>query len=76
MVLTLHQTTNRKLYRTKLKAFEDDKINVTQELKFELRRVENIVAKGENAGNQHFLLLSQCFQKASLTRSLKIGIAW
>ena len=26
-----------------------------------LRTLENIVGKGENAGNQHFLLFSQCF---------------
>ena len=25
------------------------------------RAFENIVGKGENAGNQHFLLLPQCF---------------
>ena len=35
----------------KSKAFADDKINVIQTLKFALRRVENIVGKGENAGN-------------------------
>ena len=28
-----------------------------------LGRVENIVGKGENAGNQHFLLFPKCFQK-------------
>ena len=28
----------------------------TQKSKFVLRRVENIVGKGENAGNQHFLI--------------------
>ena len=39
-------------------------------------RVENIVRKGENAGYQHFLLFSQCFQKASSTSSLKAGIVW
>ena len=27
-------------------------------------REENIVGEGENAGNQHFLLLPQCFQKS------------
>ena len=27
--------------------------------------VENIVGKVENAGNQHFLLFPQCFQKTS-----------
>ena len=39
-----------------------------------LDRVENIVGKEENAGNQHFLLFSQCFQKSSSPRSLKVGI--
>ena len=29
---------------------------VTQKLKFNLGRAENIVGKGENAGYQHFLL--------------------
>ena len=38
--------------------------------------VENIVGKGENAGNQHFLLFPQCFQKASFPGSLKVGIVW
>ena len=41
---------------------------------FDLGRVENIVGKGENAGNQHFLLFPQCFQKTSLSGSLKVGI--
>ena len=41
---------------SRLKAFADDKINVTEKLKFVLRRAENIVEKGENAGYQHFLL--------------------
>ena len=50
---------------SKLKAFADDNLNVNQKLKFALGRVENIVAKGENAGYQHFLLLPQCFQKDS-----------
>ena len=34
-------------------------------------RVENIVGKGENAGNQHFLLFPQCFQKASFLGVVK-----
>ena len=29
---------------------------------FVLNGVENILGKGENAGNQHFLLFPQCFQ--------------
>ena len=32
------------------------------DLKYVLRRVENIVGKGENAGYQHFLSFPQCFQ--------------
>ena len=35
----------------KLKEFAGNKINVTQKLKFVLRRVENIVRKWENADN-------------------------
>ena len=51
---------------SKLKAFADDKINVTEKLKFVLGRVENIVGKGENAGNQ----------KAFYTGLLKVWIVW
>ena len=47
-----------------MKELADDKINVTERLKFVLGRAENIVGKGENAGYQHFLLFLQCFQKA------------
>ena len=57
-----------------MKAFADDKINGTQKLKFELGSVENIVGKGAYAGDQHLLPFPQCFQKASLSRSLKVGI--
>ena len=60
----------------KLKAFADDKLNVTQKLKFALGRVENIVGKEENAGYQHFLLFPQCFQKATLSGTFKVGIVW
>ena len=60
---------------SKFKAFADDTLNVYQILKFSLGRVENIVGKGENAGYQHFLLFP-CFQKASLSVSLKDGIVW
>ena len=59
-----------------LKVFADDKLKVTEKLKFVLERVENIVGKGENAGNQHFLLFPQCFLKASLEGSLKVSIVW
>ena len=36
---------------SKMKAFTDDKINLSEKLKFVLGRVENIVGKGENVGN-------------------------
>ena len=67
---------NKILDWSKLKAFADDKINVTEKLKLILERVENIVGKGENAGYRHFLLFPQCFQKPSYTGSLKVGIVW
>ena len=60
----------------KLKASADDKLNVTQKLKFALGKVENIVGKGENAGNQHFLLFKLCFQKATFSGLLKVRIVW
>ena len=73
----------RSLYQTtlfsdwsKLKAPADDKINLTEKLKFVLGRVEYSVEKGENAGYRHFLLFPQCFQKASFSRSLKVKIVW
>ena len=45
----------------KLEAYADDKINVTENMKFVLERVENIMGKGENAG----------FQKALFFRVIK-----
>ena len=50
---------------SKLKAFADDKTSMDEELNLLWERVEIVVGKGENAGNQHFLLLPQCFQKPS-----------
>ena len=41
-----------------------------------LDRVENIVAKGENAVYQHFLLSPQCIEKASCSKALTVGIVW
>ena len=60
----------------KLKAFAHDKMNVTEKFELVLERVQNIVGKGENAGYLHFLLFPQCFQKASYTGSLKVGLVW
>ena len=47
-----------------------------QKTEFAMGRVENIVGKGENAGNQHFLLYPQRFHKATFSESLKVGIVW
>ena len=61
---------------TKFKAFADDNLNVSGIMTFVIDRVENIVGKGENAGIQHFLLFPNCFQKASSSGMLKVGIVW
>ena len=60
----------------KLKAFVDDILHLARMTKYVFERVENIVGKGQNAGNQHFLLFPLCFQRASFTGSLKVGIVW
>ena len=65
--LTVYETT-KFLDCSKLKAFADNKINVTELLKLVLGMVENIVEKEENAGYQHFLLFPQCFKKDSYSR--------
>ena len=57
----------------KLKAFADERIIVTERLKFALGRVENFVGKGENAGYQPFLLFPQCFQEATFSGSFFSG---
>ena len=54
----------------------DDHFNEDEIGQFFIDRVKNIVGKGENTGNQHFLLFPQCFQKASLVGVLKISIVW
>ena len=61
---------------SKLKPFADGNKDVTKKLTVVLGRVENIVGKGENAGNQHFLHFPQYFQKDSFSASLKAGIVW
>ena len=52
----------------KLTAYADDKRNVTQKLKFDLGRVENIMEKGENAGNPAFSLFPHNVFKTFLSR--------
>ena len=64
--LTLNSLPNDKIFAlTKLKAFADDKIIVTQKLKFVLGRVEKHCGKRRNAGYQQFLFFPQWFLKFS-----------
>ena len=56
---------------SKLKAFADNKINVTEKLKFILGRVQNIVGKGENDGYQHFQLFPTMFSKGFFFKVVK-----
>ena len=58
---------------TESKAFADDKFNGAKILKSLFDRVENILRKGVNAGNQHFLLFQQCFQKVSFSVLLTLS---
>ena len=53
---------DRILNWSKLKAFAEDKIKASQNMKFVLRSVENIEGKEESAGDQHFLLLHNVFK--------------
>ena len=65
---------DKSLDQTKLKAFADDKLNVTKMIISVFDRVENIVGKGEIACTSNFSfshnvfkrLLSQVRQKVSL----------
>ena len=63
------------LTRVKLKAVADNKIDVTEKLKFVLEQVEN-VGKGENAGYQYFLLFTHFFQMAYFSGLFKVRIVW
>ena len=61
------------LGQSELKASADDKIKFAIMMIFVFNRVGNIVGKGENAGYQHFLLFTQCFQKPFYFGSLEVG---
>ena len=63
---------------SKLKAlnFADDITIVTKIMKTAFGRTVNIVGKGTNSVYEHFLLFSQCCQKATFSGSLKVGILW
>ena len=70
MLDKVNSTKQKILDMAKLKAFADNKIELNEKLDLVLGRVEKIVGKGENASYQ------QCFQKLSLSGSLKFGIVW
>ena len=67
-MLILNQTTNSRLFR-------NDRVCDTKNVKF-FDMIENIVGKGENAGNQHFLLFQPCFLKTFFLRLGKARIVW
>ena len=73
MIFFFHVSGLLTLPKCKLKAFADNKKDMAEKSKFVMRRVENIVGNGENAGYQHFLLFPQYFQKASTAGPLKSG---
>ena len=54
---------------SKLKAFADNKIKVSEKTKLDLEMVENVVGKKGNAGSQHFLFFPQYFRKTLFSRS-------
>ena len=56
---------------SKLKAFADNNFSVVQMVQFFPDQVENIIEKGDNAGNQHFPLFPQCFSKGFFFRLVK-----
>ena len=72
--LTLYQTT--KFWTSPSRKTVDNKINVTYKMNLVMGRLENSVGKGENAGHQHYLLFPHCFQRASVSVSLKVRIMW
>ena len=77
LIYTINSFPNNKILDwSNLEAFADGQIIVREKLKFVWGRVEKVVGKGENAIYQHFLIFPQCFQKASFSRSLKVGIVW
>ena len=72
--LTFYHQQNFRLVQIESICRRQIKYNIN--LKFVLGRKENMVGKGGNAGYQHFLLFPPCFQKASFTKVLKVGIMW
>ena len=65
---------NKILALTKLEEFADDSFNIAKIIISFFGKIENIVGKGENAGNKRFLLFPWCFQKLCVSGLLKVGV--
>ena len=77
MLLLLNPFPHDKILdQTKLKAFADDKLNVTKMIISVFDRVENIVGKGEIACTSNFSFSLNVFKKASFPDSSKGVIVW
>ena len=50
---------------SKLKADADEKSKAAQSISSVFHKVDNIMAKGENAGYKHVLHCPDCFQRSS-----------
>ena len=59
-----------------MKAFADDKLNVTKMIISVFDRVENIVGKGEIACKSNFSIFHNVFKKASFPDPSKGVILW
>ena len=67
---------NKILDQTKLKAFADDKLNVTKIMISVYDRVENIVEKRRNCFYKQFPFFPQLFSKASFPDPSKAVTVW
>ena len=72
--ITFSHTTN--LQQTTLKTYWQIHGNILLIKVHLMKKVENIVAKGEIARSKQFLLSSQCFQKSSATEASKSFYMW
>ena len=59
---------------SKLNAFAENKVTVTEQNLNLFWDGLKAVGKGENAGNKHFLPFLRCFQNACFKGWLKVGI--
>ena len=74
--LTLYQMTKFQAC-PKLKAFADNKSNVTQNVKLVFHRIENIVGKEEKCWlPAFFFFFCSVFKKAFSSSASKVVIAW